>query len=255
MHTSPQFSWQLCFHYAGDFFIALQQLERYPAFWIRFRNLAGDECENLFQHSLMISTDRRPGRYIDRRLAQHAFYDAHQLAQALIPGGYQGYHRQTERRFQDMGLNLDALLFGYIDHIEADHQRDGQADQLRHQVKIALQGGCINDDNDHIRLAFDDEIAGDAFLQGVGRQAIGAGQVNNLHRHAVLVVSASLELNRLTRPVANVLRKAGQQVENCGLANIWLAGQSNCGVYLQSLPRQLSQMRNCLLLIHPLFPQ
>ncbi len=122
---------------------------------------------------------------------------------------------------------MDAVLLGHVDHVEADHQRHVQRQQLRDQVEAALQRSRVDQRDHDVGALGDQVVAGDALLLRVGGQAVGSGQVDEVDRSCLVVEHAGFLLHRLAGPVAHVLVQPGQHVEHGGLAHVRLADQGD----------------------------
>jgi len=81
---------------------------------------------------------------------------------------------------------------------------------LHGQVKVALEVGRIDDGNHHVRPGFagllaKDQIDGHHLVGAARRQAVGAGQVNEIERHAGKGRLALLRFNGNAGIIAHAL--------------------------------------------------
>ena len=91
-------------------------------------------------------------------------------------------------------------------------------------------------DDDHVRPGFalllaEDHIDGHHLIGAARRQAVGAGQVDQVERLAAAGHLAFLGLDGDAGIVADVLAQAGQGIEESGLAGVGIADQGGrrCG--------------------------
>ena len=123
-------------------------------------------------------------------------------------------------------VDLVAVLADQVDHVDCHDNGDAQLDQLGGQVEVTLDVGAINDVQDGIGLLVDEVATGDNFLQRVGRQRVDTGQV--LDHDVIVALELALFLfHRNAGPVADVLVRAGQVIEQGGLTAVRVAGQCN----------------------------
>lgn len=122
-----------------------------------------------------------------------------------------------------MGFNLDAFSGGDIHHVDTQHNRHRQAQELCEQIEISLYGSGIGDHHDDVRPFLQNKISGNLFFKRVGGEAVGSRQVDHTKFDTVVNASTFAALNRLTRPVANVLIQARQQIKDGGLPDVGLA--------------------------------
>ena len=86
-----------------------------------------------------------------------------------------------------VGVDADALALGHVDHVQGDDDRHAQLQDLRGQVEVALEVGGIDDGDDDVgpRLAgllAEDDVDRDHLVGAARRQAVGAGQVDEVER-------------------------------------------------------------------------
>ncbi|OQC43729.1 MAG: hypothetical protein BWX60_00919 [Candidatus Marinimicrobia bacterium ADurb.Bin030] len=78
---------------------------------------------------------------------------------------------------------------------------------------MSFQVSRVQHINDDIRFFFNDEIARNDFFQRVGRQTVGAGQINNFDYIVFIVEKAVFFLNGNPRIIPDVLMLAGNGIE------------------------------------------
>ena len=119
---------------------------------------------------------------------------------------------------------------GHVDHVQGDDDRHAEFQGLRRQVQVAVEVGGIHDGDDDVRpglplLAAEDDVDGDHLVGAARRQAVGAGQVDQVERLAGAGHLAFLRLDGDAGIVADVLAQAGEGVEQSGLAGVGIADQ------------------------------
>ena len=123
-------------------------------------------------------------------------------------------------------VDLVAVLADQVDHVDCHDNGDAQLDQLGGQIEVALDVGAIDDIQDGVGLLVDQVAAGDDLFQRVGRQRVDTGQVLD-HDVVVALQLAFLLLNGNAGPVADILVRTGQAVEQGGFTAVRVACQSN----------------------------
>ena len=136
---------------------------------------------------------------------------------------------------QLLQVDLVAVLADEVDHVDSHDHGDAQLDELGGQVQVTLDVGAINDVQDGIGLLLDQISTGDDFFQSVRRQGVDTGQV--LDDDILLALQlAFLLLDGNAGPVADVLIRAGQIVEQGSLTTVRVAGQCNFNAHCNSFP-------------------
>ena len=99
------------------------------------------------------------------------------------------------------------------------------------EVEISLEVGGVDDADDAVRLnhvgaAAKEHIANNRLVGRTRRKRIGAGQIDDGDRAAVLRVSgAGLFLDSNARVVADLLPQAGERIEERTLAAVGVADE------------------------------
>ena len=136
---------------------------------------------------------------------------------------------------QLLQVDLIAVLADEVDHVDSHDHGDAQLDELSGQVQVALDVGTINDVQDGIGLLLDQVSTGDDFFQSVRRQGVDTGQVldDDILRAFQL---ALFLLHGNAGPVADVLVRAGQCIEQGRFTAVRVAGQCNFNTHCVSFP-------------------
>ena len=136
---------------------------------------------------------------------------------------------------QLLQVDLIAVLTDQVDHVDSHDHGDAQLDQLGGQVQVALDVGTIDDVQDGIRLLADQIAAGDDLFQSVRRQGVDTGQVLDDDILRAFQLTLFL-LNGNAGPVADVLVRAGQCIEQGRFTAVRVAGQCNFNTHCVSFP-------------------
>ena len=147
-----------------------------------------------------------------------------ELVNALIPGGGDGDHGDTQDLLQLVDTHGAAVGPDLVHHVQGQDHGDLQLHQLHGQIKVALDVGGIHNVDDTAGAVVHQKVPGDDLLIGVGGQGINARQV----RHRCLRVIADgavLPVHGDTGEIAHVLIGTGELVEEGGLAAVLVACQ------------------------------
>ena len=154
----------------------------------------------------------------------HSLGGRFHAAFALQGGNLQ--NSATQRLAQFFDINVVAVLAHQIDHIDRHNDRMTQLDQLGGQIQVALDVGAVDDVQNRVGMVIDQIGTGHHFLGRVRGQRIDTGQVLNDHI-AMTFQGAFLLFNGDSGPVANILVGTGENVKQCGLTTIGIAGKGN----------------------------
>ena len=128
-------------------------------------------------------------------------------------------------------LDVDdvAVFADDIHHVDSDDHGDAELGQLSGQIKVALKVCAVDDIEYRIGALAEQVVARNDLLKGVRGERVDAGKIND--RYAVKPLEpAFLLLNGYAGPVADELVRAGQRVEQRGLAAVRVAGKGNFNV-------------------------
>ena len=209
------------FHLAHAFlqqFLALQHLDGLESVGAVFLH----DLRHGFFHRLGVFQGLGGGG----RLGQH---QADELGNAGLLQRTDGHHRAAQLAAQRGGIDADAALLQQIAHVQGNHHGQAGFHELGAQVQVALQVGGIHHVDNHVRLIFQQILAGHDFLRRIGGKGINARQILQLD-FLVLGQLAALAVHGHAGPVAHILVSAGQLVEQRGLAAVRVACQ--CNVFL-----------------------
>ena len=146
----------------------------------------------------------------------------HQLRHALALGGGNGHHRNAQRTAHFLHVHGAAVGADLVHHVQGQHHRHPQLQQLQRQIEVALDVGGVHDVDDAVGLLLKDVVPGDDLLLGIGPQGIDARQI---HHGAALFSPdlAGLLVHGDAGEIAHMLVGAGEGVEKRGLAAILVA--------------------------------
>ncbi len=138
-----------------------------------------------------------------------------------------GDHRTAqEPLLQGLQVQLQAGRFGVVHHVEGEHHGPAQLEQLGGEVEVALEVGGVQHVDDDVHGGVGHEPGGDPLILALGRKGIGPRKVHHLHLPSRAFEEAAAPLHRDAGPVAHVLARPGQGIEDRGLAAVGVAGQS-----------------------------
>ena len=96
---------------------------------------------------------------------------------SLAHGGHDGCAKQDA---QLLHVELVATFAQFVIHVEGDNHGHVHVDELGGQVEVTLQVGGIDDVDDKVGVLLDDVLSYIELLGGVGREGIGAGQIDEV---------------------------------------------------------------------------
>ena len=144
---------------------------------------------------------------------------------ALVADGR--HHGHPELGGQPGHVDPQAAVPGDIGHVQGQHHRTSDFQQLGGQVEIAFQVGGVHHVHDHVGGRTQQEIPGHEFFLGKSGQAVGAGKVIEIQLQIAALVGALLPFDRHTRVVAHFLVGARQAVEDGRFSRVGIAGHRN----------------------------
>ena len=108
---------------------------------------------------------------LDRRFRR--FHDS-----GTLQGG--DLHHLAAKLLCQVGcVQLVAVLFHDIHHVDGHDNRNAQLHQLSGQIQVALQVRAVNDVQDRVRPFVDQVIPGNHFFQGIRGKAVDTRQVRD----------------------------------------------------------------------------
>ena len=139
-------------------------------------------------------------------------------------------HRHAEVVGELRRVDAVAVPADDIHHVQRDDHRNPQLSELRGQIQVALQIGCVDDVEQRVRALVDQHVAGDDFLHRVRAEGINARKVGD-DDVLFALEAAFLLFNRNARPVADELVGAGQRVEQRCLAAVRVTGKRDLDLH------------------------
>ncbi|CCK16313.1 hypothetical protein BN136_2323 [Cronobacter universalis NCTC 9529] len=203
--------------------IAFEHLQPEPAALLGGEIAGHRRCQRL----CCLRKRRRVMDALNRLITFVAVNGELQAVDAAGAGRNQRHHRAAEAACQRVDINTDVLFIGDIQHVERDHARNAELQQLQRQVEVALKVGGVHHVYQHVRIAAEDVVAGDLFikrgLRGNRSQRVGARQIDQRHLVIGRREVALFTLYRHARPVAHALPRAGELVKQRGFAGVRIA--------------------------------
>ena len=153
------------------------------------------------------------------------YHRAEQLFHAAPRGEHRGHHRHPEEAAQLVVVHVVAPLLGLVKHVQGAHHAQVHVDELRGEVEVALEVGRVYHVDHHVGRLLDDLLAHVEFLGRVGRERVGARQVHEVERVAVVFGVTLLRVHGHTRVVAHPFVRPGDEVEERSLSAVGVAHQ------------------------------
>ena len=147
-----------------------------------------------------------------------------QLRHTLALHRTDGHHRNAQAVAQLLHIYGPAVGADLIHHVQGQHHRHPQLQQLQCQIEISLNIGSIHDVDDPVGLSLENKVPGHDLLLGVGAQGVDTRQI--YHRAALAVLNLTdLLIHRHAGEITHMLVGAGKGVKKRGLAAILIACQ------------------------------
>lgn len=159
------------------------------------------------------------GRLLEPRHMQGV---VHQLGRALVLGRRDGDDGDAQQLLHLVHVDGAAVALHLVHHVEGQHHGHAQLHELHRQVQVALDVRGVHDVDDAARALVQQETARDHLLARVRRHGVDARQVGD-ERLGMALDAAVLAIHRHAGKVAHVLVRAGQLVEQRGLAAVLVA--------------------------------
>ena len=97
-----------------------------------------------------------------------------------------GHDRHAQFARKLLVVDRQPVALGLVHQVQADDRPVGDLQHLQHEVQIALKPRGVDHDDGHVRLAEQDEVAGDLLVVARGQQRVRARQVDELEPVAVV---------------------------------------------------------------------
>ncbi len=133
-----------------------------------------------------------------------------------------GDHRHAELGLHAVDIHAAAVGGDLVHHVERNDHGDAHFQKLHGQIEVALNVGGVDNVDDGLGLFLENEVARDDLFAGIGGHGVDAGQVRD-QGIGVLADLAVLAVDGDAGEIANVLVRAGELVEQRGLAAVLVA--------------------------------
>ena len=127
-----------------------------------------------------------------------------QFIHTLVLGCGNGNHRDTQHGLHLIDADRPAIAPYLVHHIQRQHHRNIQLQQLHGQIQVTLNIGGVHNIDDTGRFLIDNKLPCNDLLVGIGRHGIDAGQIREL-RIGVFPDSTALAVHCHAREVAHML--------------------------------------------------
>ena len=141
----------------------------------------------------------------------------------IVPGVQKVAQQQLQGRY----IDVDAAVLRVIHHVQDEGHGLAQFQQLGAEVEVAFQVRCVEHVQDQVHLGRGQELHGHPFVLAAGGERIRARQVHHLHRGAPVLEGPTAAFHGDARPVAHMVPRPGQGVEQRGLPTVGIARESD----------------------------
>ena len=141
-----------------------------------------------------------------------------------------GYHGHTEEASQTVGVDMVASLLGLVKHVEGAHHAHVHVYELGGEIEVALQVAAVYHVDDDIGRLVDYLSAHVDFFRRIGRQRIGAGQIDDMEGVAIHLSHALLGVYRHATVVAHMLMGTRDEIEERCLAAVGVSHERHIDV-------------------------
>lgn len=146
-----------------------------------------------------------------------------ELLQTFFAGGDDPDHGAAELCGERLEVDLDSLLARDVEHVDDHEHREAHFDQLRREVEVSFQIRGVDDVDDGLGFAGEKIVARDAFVfprGGAGGGGVDPGKVDQCVLDPLVREVPDLLVDGDAGPVADLLVRAGQGVEERGFAAV-----------------------------------
>ena len=214
-----------------NFFVVLQVFQGHPAGRVLVREQPGLGDQRGHARQGLVNV-RTVGDFQRRPFRSPAFFGqgdggGQGFLEPFAVSGHRGHGLEAGERFQAVDVDADALGSGLIHHVQ--RQNDGRAhfQHLHGKVKVALKHAGVDDIQHRAGTILGQHPAGHHFLQRIGGEGIGAGQVHQGDGFAVNKGGALFFFHSDAGIVADMLTSPGIPVEGSGFAGVGVAGNGD----------------------------
>ena len=130
-------------------------------------------------------------------------------------------------------IDFDAASTGSVHHVQGQYGGATQRQHFEHEAQMQAQVRGVDHAHDHLgnrfaRIGAVQDVVRDLLVETGGREAVGAGQVEHADRCARgRDERAFLALDGDAGIVGDLLARAGQAIEECGLAAVGVADEGD----------------------------
>ena len=102
---------------------------------------------------------------LNRLVALMAVNRHFQCFNSASTGGHQRHNRAAEARRERIHVDTDLLFLGNIEHVQRDHARNAQLEQLQRQVEVTFEVGGVDHVNQQVGITAQNIVAGNLLIQ------------------------------------------------------------------------------------------
>jgi hypothetical protein len=129
-----------------------------------------------------------------------------------------------------------------VHEVQTDDDAVGDLEHLEHEVEIALESRGVHDDDRHVGLSEQDEVARDLLVVARRQQRVRAGQIDELVAVVAQREPALGARHGLAGPVSGVLSETRECVEDGALAGVRVAGERDDEVPVLHVHAELDEV-------------
>ncbi len=170
-----------------------------------------------------------------------------EFGDALLAVPHGRNDRASEQQLQGRDVDADAAILRVIHHVQDEGHGLAQLQKLGAEVEVALQVGGVQHVQDQVHFGRGQEMHGHPLILAAGGQRVGAREVHHLHGGAPVLEGPAAALHGDARPVADMVPRPGERVEEGGLAAVRIAregdGQGHQGTGWTRMQELSSRLR------------
>ena len=187
-----------------------------------FPDLVLQQPDAVFDVFPVIDVDMPHDRFVVFEHVDHGF---EQFPDSFAAGGDGRHDRDSDHPAQITVVQFQTRLFELVVHVQRDHDLQVHVDQLRGQEQVAFEVRGVQHVDNHVGHGVENVPAHVKFFGRVFGDRIGARQVEQVERVAVLPENGLFGVDRHAAVIADPFVGAGRDVEQRCLARIRIADQ------------------------------
>ncbi len=147
--------------------------------------------------------------------------------EARAPRRHGGHHGDAEVPREHLGVGRAPAALRLVRQVQRDDDAVAEVEQLEREVQAAREVGRVGDGDDHVRPPPQQGAAGGLLVVARPVQGVAAGQVDDLDRPPLPARADGTGVDAHAGAVGRLTRRAGERVEERGLADVGVAGDAD----------------------------